>query len=713
LRILVSWLRELVDVPASIDALAAALHMAGFELAGIEPPPAGVPNPSGADDAVIDVEITANRPDCLSITGIAREVSVLYGGELRCPARGFVRAGHDRTAGPLRVTIESPDLCPRYTAALADVRIGPSPAWLSARLTAAGVRSINNIVDVTNDVLMETGHPLHAFDLEKLAGPHLRIRRARPGETLVTLDGQTRTLTDDMLVIADADRAQALGGIMGGAESEVSASTRIIALESAYFHPPTVRRTSKRLGLSTEASYRFERGADPEAPPLALARACELIEQIGAGRARAEWIDAYPTPRTPVAVTLRHSRITRLLGFSVPADDVRRILRGLGFGLDHVADADRLEETHEQNGSEPGPVWRVEIPSWRGDVSREADLIEEVARHYGYDRIPTTFPALTVMPPGPDVRLVRDEQVRAYLRAAGFSEAVTFAFIDRAAAATFADEPAVVTIANPLSETFAVLRPMLLPGVLGSVGHNRRREQRDVRLFELANRFDRERGEHRAVGLVWTGDASEHHWSGSGRSADAFDLAGLVTGLCDVLSLEAELVPEPLRYFVSQSSTSIAVRPRDADQSIARRVGIAGQIAPAVLEAFGLPGRDAVFAAELDLDALLDWNDPMRRRRASAPPRFPSIVRDISIVVRNDLPAAAVRGTIRRAAPDTLESVREFDRYQGKGVADGHCSLSIRLTFRATNRTLTDAEAQAAMDAIVYALAREHGATLR
>jgi phenylalanyl-tRNA synthetase beta chain len=712
LRILVSWLRELVEVPASIDALAAALHMAGFELAGIEPPPAGVLNPSGADDAVIDVEITANRPDCLSLTGIAREVSVIYGGELRSPARGFTHIGHDHLAGPLLVTIEAPDLCPRYTAAVADVRIGPSPAWLSERLTAAGVRSINNIVDVTNYVLMETGHPLHAFDLEKLAGPHLRIRRARPGETLVTLDGQTRTLTEDMLVIADADRAQALGGIMGGAASEVSASTRIIALESAYFQPLTVRRTSKRLGLTTEASYRFERGADPEAPPVALARACELIEQIGAGKARAEWIDAHPAPRIPVAVTLRHSRIARLLGFSVPADDVRRILRALGFGLDHP-DTDRLEDTHEQIGSETGPVWRVEIPSWRGDVSREADLIEEVARHYGYDRIPTTFPALTVMPPGPDARLVRDEQVRAYLRAAGFSEAVTFAFIERAAATTFLDEPALVTIANPLSETFAVLRPMLLPGVLGSVGHNRRREQRDVRLFELANRFDRERGEHRAVGLVWTGNASEHHWSGSGRSADAFDLAGLVAGLCDALSLEAELVPEPLRYFVSQSSTSIAVRPRDADPSVARRVGVAGQIAPAVLEAFGLPSRDAVLAAELDLDALLEWNDPMRRQRASAPPRFPSIVRDISIAVRNDLPAAAVRGTIRRAAPDTLESVREFDRYQGKGVAEGHCSLSLRLTFRAADRTLTDAEAQAAMDAIVSALAREHGATLR
>jgi phenylalanyl-tRNA synthetase beta chain len=275
MKALVSWLRDLVEIPdgVSIDALAHALHMSGFELAGIEPVE-GAPG-----DAVVDFEITANRPDTLSVIGLAREISALYDTPLRgpavsSPASGLNGTPHNSEASGLKVTIDDPALCPRYAAAVADITIGPSPAWLAARLTAAGIRSINNIVDITNYVLIETGHPLHAFDLALLEGPHIKIRRAKPGEKVKTLDGQDRTLAEDMLVIADASRAQAVAGVMGGGDSEVSEKTRTIALESAYFTPSSIRRTSKRLGLSTEASYRFERGADPETPARALARAC-------------------------------------------------------------------------------------------------------------------------------------------------------------------------------------------------------------------------------------------------------------------------------------------------------------------------------------------------------------------------------------------------------------------------------------------------------
>jgi phenylalanyl-tRNA synthetase beta chain len=691
----------MVDVPVDVATLAERLHMSGFELAGVEPvtQQAGGPRSAGdaaAPDAVIDLEITANRPDCLSMAGLAREVSAIFGAALRHRPVVPPSAGDASVAGPLRVTIEDTALCPRYTAAIADIRVGQSPAWLVARLAAAGVRSINNIVDVTNYVLMETGHPLHAFDLARLAGPHLRIRRALDGERVTTLDGQSRPLRPDMLVIADADRAQAVAGVMGGADSEVSLNTTTIAIESAYFDPRSVRLTSRRLGLSTEASYRFERGADPEAPAPALFRACQLIEQIGAGTVRPAWIDARPEPRRPVQLTLRRSRITRVLGFEVPPEETVRILNALGF--DARPDADG---------------WAVVVPSWRGDVTREADLIEELARIHGYTRIPETFPALDVEPPAPAPRLARDTRLRALARAAGFSESVTFSFIEREAARSFADEASFVTLANPLSETFTVMRPVLLAGLVDSVAHNRRREQRDVRLFELANRFTREHGEHRALALACTGHAAPGHWSGSGRPADLFDMTGVVSELCAAIGLEATFVPARIGFLTGDTATAIHVAPLHAAAAGPRAIGVVGQLAPAVADARGLPAREPLFVAEIDLDAVADWTTGGSEVRATPLPRFPSIVRDISILVPSGLSAAGIRGTIRGAAPPTLERVGEFDRYQGRGVPEGSCSLSLRLTFRAPDRTLTDAEVQTAMDAVVAALQQTHGARLR
>jgi phenylalanyl-tRNA synthetase beta chain len=708
-KVLVSWLRELVDVAEPVEALAQRLHLAGFELASITPIDEPSPLRSSAiarglaegPDAVIDFEITANRPDALSMVGLAREVATLYDRPLRWTPAHLDRPPDPAIAGPLRVTIEDGALCPRYTAALAVVEVGPSPDWLVARLTAAGIRSINNIVDVTNYVLLETGHPLHAFDLAKLAGPHLRIRRAAAGETVTTLDGQTRSLAPGMLVIADAERAQALAGVMGGADSEVSGETTTIVLESAYFHPPSIRRTSRRLGLSTEASYRFERGADPEAPAAALARACALIEEIGAGRVHRDWIDARAQAHAPQQVTLRATRLRRVLGYEVPPAAVERLLRGLGFGLATAA------------GGEAGPAWQVTVPSWRIDVAREADLIEEVARVEGYDRAPESFPALHLAPPRPDPRLARDATLRTLARAAGYSESVTFSFIEREAALRYAADTAIVRIANPLSESFAVLRPTLLAGLMDSVAHNRRREQRDVRLFELATRFTTTRGEHRALGLAWTGQSAAVHWSGSGRGADLYDLLGTIDRLCQGIGLEAEGAPDQAPFLTAATATRVQVRPRRDPEATPIAIGLAGQLEPSLADAHGLPPREAVFVAELDLDLAQAWIDLGERVRATALPRFPSSARDISIVIPASLPAAAVRGTIRRAAPATLERVREFDRYQGKGVPDDCCSLSLRLTFRAADRTLTDAEVQAAMEAIVDALRESHGATLR
>jgi phenylalanyl-tRNA synthetase beta chain len=721
-KVPVSWLRDLVEIPddVSIDALAHALHLAGFELAGIESRPADA---SGRPDAVLDFEITANRPDCVNMVGIAREVSAIYNTPLRYRPATFPATPSASEAGPLRVVIEDATLCPRFTAAVADVTVGPSPAWLVDRLAAADIRSISNIVDITNYVMLEMGQPLHAYDLERLQGSELRARRALAGEKMRTLDGQERTMSDDMLVIADVARPQGIGGVMGGADSEVSAKTTKVALEAAYFQPQSIRRTSKRLGLSTDASYRFERGADPDAPPHALARACELITELGAGRVLPEWIDALATPRSPVVVTLRRARIEQVLGFDVPALDIERILQRLGFVLsESLGMVLNKSDAHTQGRTE---VWDVTVPTWRNDVTREIDLIEEVARLEGYERIPTTFPVLSEMPPKPDLRLRRDRTVRAFLLGAGLNEAVTFTFIDRPSALRFADEPQIVAILNPLSEKFAVLRPSLLPGLLDSVAHNRNREQRDVRLFELANRMRRGEGEQRALAIVWTGAASLPHWSGSGREVDVFDIGGVVSSLCDALGLVATLEPTSayawlaprcaatVRVQRSGQSTAATNGSADSGAHAPRDIGVAGQIAPRIAEAHGLPARDAVYVAELNLDAVLDWITLGDAITVRPLPVYPSVVRDLSILVNADLPAARVRDTIRAAAPATLERIGEFDRYQGKGIPEHSYSLSLRLTFRAPDRTLTDAEVQQATEKIIATLASVHGAVLR
>ncbi|MGV3520073.1 phenylalanine--tRNA ligase subunit beta, partial [Luteitalea sp.] len=397
MKILVSWLKEYVDVPVPIEQLAKDLTMRGFEVASVEPVE------GRADDAVIDFEITANRPDCLSVMGMAREAAVKYDSSLRSPVDG--RLGEPALPAPdLRITVERPDLCPVYCAAVMDVTVGPSPAWLVDRLTLSGVRAINNIVDVTNYVLLELNQPLHAFDADKL-GSQIVVRTATAGEALTTLDGVSRTLTDDTLVIADATRAQAVAGVMGGGATEIGANTTTIVLESAYFEPTQVRRARRRLHLSTEASYRFERGIDPSMPVRALQRAIELITQIGAGTARPGTVvvgEASPALRT---VRLRWPRIARVLGMEVPVEEVEQILTSLGFHLRPVGG--------------DGGAWDVAVPGWRGGVTREEDLIEEVARCAGSDRLPVTFPALAAPPAKTAPRLVRDARVRDLLLGAG------------------------------------------------------------------------------------------------------------------------------------------------------------------------------------------------------------------------------------------------------------------------------------------------------
>jgi phenylalanyl-tRNA synthetase beta chain len=714
MKVPLSWLREFVDVPGSAEEIGAQMSVRGLALEGIE---------RAGDDAVIDFDVTANRPDCLSVTGIAREIATAYGLPLHARAKARALTVAHRLGGGLSssddvsmsrapalagaleipVSILDPDLCSRYVAAVADVNVAPSPAWMQTRLLACGVRPINNIVDVTNYVLLERGYPMHAFDHAKLAGPAIVVRRARGGERITTLDGKGRALDKDMLVIADAERAQAIGGVMGGAASEVSATTTRIVLEAAWFKPQSVRTTSRRLGLRTEASYRFERGADLTGTSDAMARALELLQVIDAGRPAGAIVDCYPVPASTRELTLDTPLIRRFLGMDVPDVETVRILESLGFtvrtlGSWHVS-APEAPTTFAQ----PGHGWQLQVPGWRVDISRPVDVVEEVGRHYGFEHLPDTFPAVEAAPLPSDARIPRDARIRRALLAMGISEAITFAFIEDAAAAPFLNGESAVAIANPLSEKFTTLRPSLLPGLIDVVSHNRRHGTRDVRVFEIGTRFS-PRGETRAAAVAWTGVAASEHWSGGRRDVDFFDLKGVAEQLGAVMRVAAELVPAVSPYLVEG---------RAAEWRAGERViAVLGQAVPAIVAARDLPPADPVYVLEVDVDALTAAA-PASATFAKPLPRHPSIARDIAILLDDTLSAETVRDTIRAAGPNTLVGVREFDRYQGKGIAEGKVSLALHLTFQAPDRTLTDGEVATAMQEIVAALTSKLGATQR
>jgi phenylalanyl-tRNA synthetase beta chain len=685
MKVLLSWLREFVDVSASAEEIAELMSVRGFAVEGIE---------RVGDDQVIDFEVTGNRPDCMSVVGMAREVATAYNLPLRVNPEPPPSTNHHPPTD-IAITIDASDLCPRYVGAIADVKIAPSPQWLQDRLTAGGVRPISNIVDITNYVMLELGQPMHAFDHAKIGGRHIRIRRAGDGERLRTLDDQDRTLDTTMCVIADASEPIAVGGVKGGALSEITDQTRTIVFEAAHFNQLSVRRTSRKLGLKTDASTRFERGSDPELPAVAMQRALELLQQIGAGTPRGGLIDVYPTPFSPRVLVLRSAKLRGLLGTSVPDEDVLRILVRLGFKVGFERDG-----------------WEVTVPTRRVDVQREVDLIEEVARHYGFDKIPVTFPALIAPPGASDPRVAQARRLRGVMTGAGFSEAMTFGFIGEAAAAPFAADSDLVPIANPLSENFAVLRPSALPGLVAAVAHNRHREQRDVRLFEIGNRFSRSSGERRSLACVWTGKAGGDHWSGGTRDVDFFDIAGVAERVC--LSLGVPVRVEPLvRSVRLQADHHWLAAGRSAALVVnGTAIGTVGQLLPALAEQHGLTAADTIYVAEIDLEAA-DRLRPAAVTRMTPLPRYPSVTRDIAILVSDLLAAEQIRRTVREAAPATLVSVREFDRYQGKGVPEGQVSLALRLTFRSPERTLTDEEISQAMAVVMAALKERHAAVQR
>jgi len=679
MKVPLSWLRDYVDVTVAPEELAHDLTLAGLELGAIE---------RIGGDAVLDLEVTTNRVDCMNVYGVAREVAVLYGLPLKPLATQIDETG-PAAADALKVAIEASDLCPRFCARVFEVRMGESPDWLKRRIEAVGVRPINNVVDVTNYVMMEMGQPTHAFDLAKIPGAELRVRWAHEGERLMTLDGVERGLTTRCGVVGSSGPGLALAGVMGGAASEVSMDTRVVALEAAYWTSLAVRRAAKDAGIATEASHRFERGADPEAPPVALARIAHLLAKIGAGSVRPGLIDVRPVTRVAKVIALRPVRMRALLGAQVATGQAKTVLAGLGFSVAAESDAEL----------------RVEVPSWRGDVVREVDVIEEVGRHFGLDKIPATLPPAREVE-GLRVWQSRDRALRDYLVGAGFAEVVGYAFVDAARAATIPGE--LVALANPLAEDQAVLRrSLVVPGLLAALTTNLRHGRRDVAVFETGRVFHPGSPlprEERRLGILLAGQGRSAHWSERGRPADLFDLTGAVQGLAARLGAHVELrrpTPAELLPHLHPGRTTLALLGEET-------LGSLGCLHPDLAAQWDL--RQDVFVAEISIETLLLQGRPALRYRPLD--RFPAVLRDLSIVCDVGWDARGIGVRIREAAGELLQSAGVVDRYVGAPVPENRVSLTFALRFQSSERTLTSAEVEAALGRVVGAL-RSAGAEIR
>jgi len=698
MKVLYNWLKEFVDVAAPPDELRARLSMAGISIESVEESAAG---------PVLDADLTTNRADCLSHLGIAREIAALYRLPVKLPAPKL-KETTTRADAVTRVEIECPELCGRYTArVLRGVKVAASPEWLKQRLAALGQPSINNVVDATNYVMLELGHPLHAFDLDTLVEQRIVVRRARPGEKITTLDNIERKLSTDMCMIADAARSVAVGGVMGGADTEIGYFTSNVLLESAWFDPLALRRTAKALGLRTEASIRFERGADPEMAELASRRSAELIQQLAGGELLAGVVDVYPAKPAAQKIELTRKELLRVMGADVPDREIEGILAALGFA------PVRVDATRGAAGSLMA-AWECKRPSWRQDVAREIDLIEEVARHHGFDKFPARMPpsrqAAARLP-----HAEAEERLRERLLALGYQEIVSIPLVDPERDAVFRGEGVTpAKLANPLAEDASVMRSSGIVTMLQALEWNINRGQKNVRLFEIGRRYELREGrpaETRILTLGATGLAREKSIYEPAREFSFADLKGdldslgeLAGGLHWDSSAPAWLHPA--------RSASIGLTSLAGAQHAAPLRGAAGQLARRAAEAFKL--RQDVFVAELDFDPLCAALEVAAARRAYAPiPRFPGVERDFSLILSDGVAFAQVVETLRALAIPELVCIEAGDLFRGGQIPAGKYSLLVRVVFQSHESTLTEAQLRDFCARMVTALEKELGAVLR
>jgi phenylalanyl-tRNA synthetase beta chain len=696
MKALYDWIKEFVDVDLPAEEVRARLSLAGIAVEGIAATTAG---------PVLDVDLTINRPDCLGHYGMAREVAALVRGRLR-PLAVELMESAEPVAIATRVAIESPDLCGRYTARiLRGVKVAPSPEPLRQRLAALEQASINNIVDATNYVMLETGQPLHAFDFDRLAERRIVVRRAHAGEKMRTLDGIERALSTEMCVIADAWRAVAIAGLMGGAETEIGPATRNVLLESAWFDSISIRRASKTLGLRTEASLRFERGADPEMAELASRRCAALIRDLAGGEILSGVVDVYPGRREPLRLRLSRQELLRVMGADVPDAEIESILRALGF------DPVSIESERAKTDS-PAAVWECRQPSWRQDVTREVDLIEEVVRHYGLDK----FPPRLQPSKQPAARLPHaeaEDRLRERLIGLGYHEIVTIPLVNEAEDALFRAggvTPARVT--NPLAEDASLLRSNGLISMAHALAWNINHGQRSARLFEIGRAYSWEGGathEQAILTMGAAGMAREKEISESAREYEFADLKGdleQIGGLAGGFAWSA--TPRPTWQHAAQAGDITLADQADQKQTI----GAAAKVARSVAERFKF--RQDIFLAELFLAPLHQGFVAARAARRYQPiSRFPTVERDFSLTLDDGTTFAAVRETIAALAIPELVSVEAVDLFRGKHVPAGKFSLLVRATFQSQQATLTEAQVNEFSGRIVAALEKKLGASLR
>jgi phenylalanyl-tRNA synthetase beta chain len=681
------WLLDCIDLQASPHELRDALSGVGLVVEGVQP---------AGDDTVLDVEIPSNRPDCLSHIGIARELAAIYDCDLK-----VTPAKNPEGEGNFPITIEDPKLCRRYSGrVIRGVKITDSPAWIKKRLVAVGQRPINNIVDITNYVLLEMGHPLHAFDLAKLQGPEVIVRHARLGEKLRTLDGMERNLDPERLVIADARDPVALAGVMGGESSEISAASRDLLIESAYFDPGSICRTARHFQMRTEASHRFERGADLQATVPALERCVELILKFAGGSAETKLIDVFPAPLFPPSIALRQERLKLYSVTEVPAQFVERTLARLGF---------RTEAKDRE--------WTVRPPSHRVDISEEEDLIEEVLRHYGYEKIPSSMPAWK----GKGDFLPETEQrlkIAELLRSLGYSETLNWTFIDPDLQASFGYHELPVVLKNPMSTEASQLRTHLAPNLVMTARHNQNHGQERMRLFEIGKTFARQGPEIREkehVAWVAMGAETRKYWHPEIDPPNYFYMKGVLESLLRGAVLKTpELRSAGARFLNPAQSAEIHVN--------GECVGYVGSLHPRLQDSLKI--KEDLFLGEFDLSALGrssagDGVSPVVQSQPAATStrlalyqpvsRYPGVFRDFSFLVDRKVPFASLMDFISNHPVPNLKRVELIDLYQSEQLPAGKISLAIRLYFESAERTLTDDEVESARDQVVSGLKKEFG----
>jgi phenylalanyl-tRNA synthetase beta chain len=675
MRIVYKWLKEYVDIKESPEGLSKMLMEAGLPTESIE---------DAAGDGALELEVTANRPDWLSYLGVAREVSAITRRKLKIPSVKVPAA----KGGGLEVKIEDKKLCPRYTARIIrGVKVTESPAWLKARIESMGLRPVNNIVDITNFCLFETGEPMHAFDLDKLSGSGIIVRKAKAQEKIRTIDSVERSLDGSTLVIADGKGAVAIAGVMGGLDTEVNYSTKNILLEAASFDPISIRRTSRRLALSTDSSYRFERRVDIAAIKYASDRTTQLILKTAGGQA-GQFIDAGIKGEKLATAFVRIPRLDSLLGHAIPRQKVKRILADLGL--------------RQKTSTKDKSVFYV--PSFRRDLKKEVDLIEEVARVYGYNKIQGTIPAITAQPERMPLAVSGKNKVRTVLSGLGMDEIITYSLLSKKALknAAFVPEDA-VRIANPLSAEQEVMRPSLIPGMLGTVLWNINRRSKDLKLFEIGSIYLKESSgfvERTYLGACVTGEISS--WAGGSRPYSFFDLKGAVEALLTELGIDGVSFADASDCrFSGKTCASVEINGED--------IGLIGEIDGQVLKDFDI--KAPVYACEICLDKIFGSIIPVKKFEQLA--KYPSVTRDISIITSRQTKSRDIEAVIKNSAGTILKNITLVDKYSGKQIPDGKISLTYRLEYQDPSRTLEERDVTEAQKKVLASLESQLGVKLR